>query len=399
MRPVDASQRLRIVVFGYIVRGPLAGFAWHHLQYVTGLLRLGHDAIFVEESGDTPGCYDPQKGGVAADPTYGLRFIADAFTACGIGDRWAYFDAHTRNWHGPRRADVVDFCRQSDMLINLNDAEPLRDLLAGVPVRVLIDTDPVFTQVAHLQRPERRAAAAGHTAFFTFGENLPVGASGIPDDGLPWQATRQPIDLRLWAPSPGRPDGRWTTIMQWDSYPAVVHAGVSYGMKSASFGGYHDLPRRVSDPLEIALGSSSAPRRELEQGGWRLRDPLSVSDALSVYREYIGQSKGEFSVAKQGYVVSSSGWFSERTACYLASGRPAVVQDTGFSRFLPCGEGLIAFRSQHEAAAGLEDARIRYPRHCSAAREIACEYFDSNRVLARLVERAMSPSAPRPRGN
>jgi hypothetical protein len=396
MRSGDAGSRLRIVVFGYVVRGPLAGFAWHHLQYVSGLVRLGHDAIFVEDSGDFPGCYDPTTGDVAADPGYGLRFLGDAAAACGIGARWAYFDAHKGEWHGPRGGEAVRFCAEADLLINLNDATPLRDWLARIPVRALIDTDPVFTQVAHLQDVGRRQAAAQHTVFFTFGENLGTEHSTAPDDGFPWQPTRQPIDLSLWVPGPPSPTGRWTTIMQWDSYPALVHAGVDYGMKSASFAAYRDLPQRVSEPLEMALGSPSAPREELQRAGWHLRNPLSVSGSLAVYRGYIAGSKGEFSVAKHGYVVPRSGWFSERTACYLASGRPAVVQDTGFSRLLPCGDGLLAFASPDEAAACLADASRRYPQHCVAARAIACEHFGSDRVLASLVERAMNVSTAVP---
>jgi hypothetical protein len=249
MRTRDASGRLRIVVYGYIVRGPLAGFAWHHLQYVSGLVGLGHDAIFVEDSGDFAGCYDPSTGTVGADPAYGLRFIAESFTAAGIGGRWAYYDTHADAWHGPRAGDAVAFCRDADILINLNDATPLRPWLAAIPARALIDTDPVFTQVAHRENPARRAAAAAHTSFFTFGENLPAGASAVPDDGFAWQATRQPIDLNLWAVRAPQPAGAWTTIMQWDSYPALVHGGIAYGMKSASFAPYRDLPRMVAEPL------------------------------------------------------------------------------------------------------------------------------------------------------
>jgi hypothetical protein len=285
---------------------------------------------------------------------------------------------------------VEDFCRSADLLIDLNDAVPLAPWLAAVPVRALIDTDPVFTQVAHRQNPARRAAAAEHTVFFTFGENLPARASTVPDDGFPWLPTRQPIDLALWPARPPQPAGPWTTIMQWDSYPALVDAGVDYGMKSASFAAYRDLPQHVGEVLEIALGSASAPRAALEHAGWRLADPLAVSRTLAGYADYIAASKGELSVAKHGYVVSGSGWFSERSACYLASGRPVVVQDTGFSRFLPCGEGLLAFSSPEEAGACLDDASRRYGRHCAIARELAREHFAADRVLADLVERALA---------
>ena len=235
------------------------------------------------------------------------------------------------------------------------------------------------------------AAARQHTAFFTFGENIESGRSSAPDDGLPWQATRQPIDLDAWPVEPANPTGRWTTVMQWDSYPPVEHEGVRYGMKSESFAPYVDFPQRVDSEIEIALGSPTAPRDELESNGWHLRDARVPSRTPWTYREYIQASKGEFAVAKHGYVASRSGWFSERSACYLASGRPVVVQDTGFADVIPSGEGVLAFTSPEEARQCLEEVERALTRHCAAARDVAVELFDAQRVLASLLERALHP--------
>ena len=382
---------LRIVVYGYVVRAPLGGFAWHHLQYVSGLLRLGHDVVFVEDGSDPAGFYNPQLDAMNSDPSHGLHFIEDACNGCGIGGRWAFFDAITDTWHGPRSADIVDFCATADLLINLNDPAPLRPWLATIPVRALIDTDPVFMQVRNLQDSARHADAAQHNVFFTFAENLPAARSTIPPDGFPWQPTRQPIDLALWQMKPPSSEARWTTVMQWDSYKSVSHGGVDYGMKSAGFADYSDLPSRTHETLEIALGSGTAPKDELVEAGWRIADPIEVSRTPWTYRDYLESSKGEFSVAKLGYVSAYSGWFSERTACYLACGRPAVVQDTGFSSFLPTGEGLLPFRTCAEAVTQLDNASHDYARHCTAAREIAREYFAAETVLSDLVSRAMKP--------
>jgi hypothetical protein len=389
----DRASRLRIVVLGYIVRGPLGGFAWHHLQYVTGLAKLGHEVLFVEDSGDYPACYDPVAGVTGTDPSYGLAFTRDAFDGIGMGESWAYYDSHRRQWHGPCADSALGRCASADLLVNLCDAEPLRPWLAGIPVRALVDTDPAFSQVRHLGNPEAAEAARCHTAFFSFGENIASGAASVPADGLPWQATRQPIDFDVWPVTTGDRSASWTTIMQWDSYPAVEHDGIAYAMKSASFGPYADLPARVGRVFELALGSPGAPRAELEARGWRLCDPRDPSRTPWSYRRYLQASKGEFTVAKHGYVVSQSGWFSERSACYLASGRPVVTQDTGFTLVLETGEGLVAFTTPDEAQAGLEDVDRRYDHHCAAAYELARERFAARDVLASLVERAMTHRA------
>lgn len=379
-------MKLRIVVLGYVVRGPIGGMAWHHLQYVLGLARLGHDAWFVEDSDDYPGCYDPARHVVDTDPSYGLAFAARAFRRLGLAERWAYHDAHGGGWGGPAAGRALEVCRSADLVLNLSGVNPLRPWLAEVPRRALVDTDPVFTQLRHLHDAGARAGAALHTHFFSFGEGIARGGTSVPDDGFPWRPTRQPIVLDAWPVTPGRPEGRFTTVMQWDSYPAREHAGRRYGMKSESFAPYLDLPARTGQGFEIALGSESAPRDRLRGHGWVLRDPLAVTRDPWTYQRYLRGSKAEFSVAKHGYVAARSGWFSERTAAYLASGRPALVQDTGFSAWLETGAGLLAFSSPDEAAAGVEEVDRRYGFHCRAAREAAERCFDSGAVLGELLE-------------
>jgi len=384
-----SSQSLRIVVLGYLVRCPIGGMAWHHMQYAIGLAALGHDVWFIEDSGDDRwSCYDPVSGITGPDPSYGLRFASEALACVGLGDRWAYHDAIAGVWHGPAADNARDVCRQADLVLNLSHANVLRPWLTDAPVRALVDTDPVFTQLRHCSDAARRERALMHNVFFSFGENS-GGDSAIPDDGLPWQPTRQPVVLDKWRPTPGREDAPFTTVMQWDSYPAIEYDGVAYGMKSDSFGPYTDLPRRTSQAMEIALGSPSAPRKELRRNGWRVRDPLKATKDPWTYQRYIRRSKGEFSVAKHGYVAARSGWFSERSAGYLASGRPVVVQDTGFSAWMKTGRGVLPFTSPAEAIAGLEEVSAHYARHCREAREIAEAYFDANTVLAALVEKAM----------
>jgi hypothetical protein len=261
-----------------------------------------------------------------------------------------------------------------------------------VPVRVFIDTDPGFTQANHLLKPADRELAARHTAFFTFAENVGTTAR-LPDDGLPWVATRQPIVRDLWPIVPPRATGAFTTVMLWDSYPPIEVGSVSLGLKSDSFAPYVDLPARVGAPLELALGGAGAPREMLRDRGWSILDSRVPTRSVESYRTYIANSFAEFSVAKQGYVLTHSGWFSERTANYMATGRPVISQDTGFSDVLPTGEGLLAFSEPVEAVAAIEEVRAHHVRHCRAAADIAAAFFDSSLVLARLLEKSFASSS------
>ncbi|MDQ3653920.1 MAG: hypothetical protein M3457_02425 [Chloroflexota bacterium] len=376
---------LRIIVLGYIVRGPLGGLAWHHLQYVLGLIQLGHQVSFVEQSENFPSCYDPIRGVMDTDPTYGLRFASKAFSHLDIPDCWAYHDAHTSRWLGPAAGRIHEICKTADLLLNLSGVNPIRPWFSEIPVRVFVDTDPAFTQIRHLTDPASRSLAAQHTAFLSFGENIAEGAARIPADGFAWQATRQPVVLDAWKDTPGREQGRFTTVMQWDSYAVREYEGVRYGMKSLSFDPILDLPGRTSEKLELAIGSATAPRRLLRQAGWYLRDPLRVTQDPWSFQRYIARSKAEFTVAKHGYVISNSGWFSERSANYLASGRPVVTQQTGFSRWLRADAGVVPFETAEEALLAIEDVSAHYDAHCRTAREIVHEYFNANKILGRVL--------------
>jgi hypothetical protein len=241
-----------------------------------------------------------------------------------------------------------------------------------------------------LTDPAALEGARQHTTFFTFGENVARNTSAVPCDGLPWQATRQPIVLDVWPATPGPAGGRFTTVMQWDSYPAREYGGQRYGMKAESFRPYADLPGDTGEILELALGSASAPRRWLAGKGWVLQDPLRVTRDPWTYQAYIRESKAEFGVAKHGYVVSRSGWFSERSAAYLASGRPVIAQDSGFTEWLSAGAGVLAFRTPQEARDRIQEVSGAYQRHCAAARDVAERYFDSRRVLPGLLESALA---------
>jgi hypothetical protein len=382
-----ASDRLRIGVMGLLVRIPLGGMAWHYLNYVLGLRSLGHDVVYIEDSDDYPACYDPSRYTSDVDPSYGLAFVRATLAPYGLGEAWGYYDAHARRWHGSVGAATV---ADLDMLINVSHLNPLREWALCVPARVAIDTDPAFTQIRNATDAPWRARVALHTHFFTFGERIGQAGVSVPDDGFPWVPTRQPVALDVWPMSAEPHNGRMTTVMQWDAYPPREFAGHRYGMKSDAFAPYFALPDQVSAPLEIALGSPEAPRDRLAAHGWHLRDPLAVTATSDSYRAYVRSSKAEFSVSKHGYVTSGCGWFSERSTNYLASGRPVIVQDTGFSKVLPTGAGLLTFTNPDEAVTAIEDVVSDYARHRRHAREVAAAHFGADVVLPPLLAQAQS---------
>ena len=393
------TSSLRIVVMGYVVRGPLAGPTWHHLQYVRGLVELGHEVWYLEDSEDYAACYDPAQQIVTADPSYGLAYAQRVFDRMGpgLGQRWAYFDAMQNTWHGPAGANMPAICRDADLLLNVSGVNALRPWVAQIPHRALIDTDPVFMQVDILNDAPRRRFAEAHTAFFTYGESFGLPGCTMPDDGLAWRPTRQPVVLSAWVPTPGPADGRYTTVLLWDSYDVREWQGHRWGMKSVEMERVLDMPARCGHRFEMALGGPTAPHNRLAALGWHTADPLAITCDPWDYQAYLRQSKAEFSVAKHGYVASGSGWFSERSASYMALGRPVVVQETGFSRHLPTGEGVLPFTTLDEAVAAVAEVDANYARHVDAARAVIESHFDARQVLARLVEQACEPKlAPKP---
>ena len=391
---------MRVIVLGYVIRCPLGGLVWHYLQYVVGLARLGFDVYYMEdscffESDDVSWCYDPVRK-TYGDPSFGFEFIHATLKRFGLEKRWAYYDASSAQWYGPCSDQAYGLCETSDLLLNVSGANPLRPWLRAIPVRCFVDTDPIFTQIRQLTNPINRELAFQHNAFFSFGENIGRKESRVPADTITWHPTRQPVVLDAWPVEAGPDSGRFTTVMAWDSYKTESYDGTHYGMKSRSFDAYWDLPSRVDQTLEMALFDVSAPPEDLRRQGWLFRDASSPTKDIRTYQRYIRDSKGEFSVAKHGYVISDCGWFSERSTCYLASGRPVIIQDTGFSSWLDTGSGVVAFTTLEEAVEAIENVSERYDDHCKSAREIAEAYFDARKVLPRVIEGALDPTCATP---
>ena len=346
---------------------------------------MGYEVLFLEWSETYEACYDPSANSMTSDPKYGLRFINETFKPFDLQTNWAYLDEHTNTWYGQTKQKVLQFVDEADVVINLSGVTALRSLVQNIQVRIFLDTDPLFTQIRIVQNENDRAIAAQHTHHFTYAENIHSSSCSIPDAGFAWKTTRQPMVLNVWPEQPPNPKGRLTTVMQWDSYKTQSFGGVEYGMKSKSFGLIEELPSLIDEKFEVAMGSATAPKENLTNKGWHLRDPLKVTETAFSYQKFIANSKAEFTIAKHGYVASRSGWFSERSAAYLASGRPVITQETGFSDLLPTGNGLYAFETLEQAIAAINQMNRDYPTACKNARNLASKYFDSEYVLTEML--------------
>lgn len=381
---------MNIIVAGVMGRYPYGGVAWCSMMYLLGLRRLGHRVWYLEDMKECN--FDPVENTLSKDPAYALRFIATCLEPYGLADRWCYID-WLQEYHGHNRAEWLDVCAGADLFINLSGGSWLwRDEYAAIPHSAFIDTDPGFTQIdaAH-SATSRINFLQQYSALFTFGRNIGTSACPVATEPLHWSHTWQPVCMDEWRPPATPPRNAFTTVMTWQ-IESFTEIG---GNKDVEFLRFLDLPARSPVPLELAV---NGPTELLQQHGWRCRDAFEVSHNLDAYRDYIGSSAGEFSVAKHTYVRLNTGWFSDRTECYLASGRPAVVQDTGFSAHLPIGEGLFSYATPGEAQAALEAATGSYSRHSRAARELAEAHFAAEVVLPPLVEQATSGATIRQTG-
>lgn len=384
------NSQLRIIVTGLIAQYPLGGVTWDYLQYVLGLSRMGHDVYYLEDTGFWP--YNPVSGGLSDDGCdYNVDYLSNIMSQYGLQDRWMYRLDSTDSWYGLNESKRRALLDTADVLINVSGclAEPAK--YRSIDRMIYIDSDPVFTQIKLNSGFDTfRDQIDQHDVLFTFAENR---NHKMPDTGDLWHCTRQPVVLSEWEPVVTQRDV-FTTIMNWTSYQSLAYKGENYGQKDVEFEHFIALPDSLpSGTLEIAVNEGKTdhtPYERLVERGWNLVSPNEVCGDLKSYRDYIQHSLAEWSVAKNGYVKGESGWFSCRSACYLASARPVVVQDTGFSSLLEDNFGVVAFNTPEEALAGIESVRSDYQHHSDAARAIAESRFDAAQVLQQLLETAYS---------
>ena len=378
-------ERLNIAVAATIASVPEhAGWTWAVMQYVLGFLELGHRVWFVDPihtstirpQGTTLSGSDNAKYFESVIATFEIDRCSTLLLAGGAAET-----------AGRPLEELTRAIGEADVLINVSGALRAPALLSRARRRVYLDVDPVFTQLWAAEGVDM--GLDGHSHYVTIGWNIGNGSGSIPSADRKWIPTLQPIVLDRWPSGHAIRCDALTTVANWRGYGSVSYRGTFFGQKAHSLRQFIAVPRRVSEPFVLALAIDPGEVNDLlalEANGWRLIDPVPVSRTPEAYQRFIQGSKAEFGIAKSGYVAARCGWFSDRSICYLASGRPVLAQDTGLEGILPTGEGVIAFTTEDDIVAGVDSMKTGYRRHASAARAIAEEYFDSRRVLTRLLD-------------
>src|SRR5262245_1019031 len=377
----------RIVLAGYLVRQPLGGYAWQAAHYLLGLAALGHDVWFYEDTNYFFPAYNPRTGEYGMLYEYGLTAAAAFLDRVGFGQRWVFVESGRE--HGPAAGRADALLREADLLINVAGVNRIPPERRGGRAAAYIDIDPAFTQIKAAEGAQYlRDVLDEHAHLFTFGENIGTPRSPLPTGGYTWHPTRQPIALDQWA-GDDPPGPAYTTIGTWDARGRdVTFAGETFHWRQRTeWLRFVDLPARSGAQFRLAMdvGSVEGDAELLGRHGWEVVDPLAVSIDPWTYRDFIRRSRGEFTVAKDVNVRLRSGWFSDRAACYLAAGRPAVEQDTGFGDVLPLGPGLHALRTGDEATHAIETIEADYPRASAHAVEVARQHLDARRVLGEML--------------
>jgi hypothetical protein len=377
-----------IVVAGSLAQRPgNGGHSVVFLHYLLGLKRLGWDVLFLDRL-EPEMCVDAAGRPCALDQSTNLQYFRRVMECFGLSDSYSLSYHQNQRVIGVAHDDVLERTRHAALLLNVMGFLDDDLILGAARKRVFLDIDPGFGQMWRslgLHDP-----FAGHDMFVTVGQNIGHPDCAIPDCGESWIPTFPPVVLDLWPPSPDD-TGCFTSVASWrGAYGPIEYEGTTYGLRVHEFRRFAELPRRCHHRFELALNIHPADTSDialLTDNGWSLVDPMSVAGDPWAYRRYVTASRAEFMVAKNMYVQSRSGWFSDRSACYLAAGKPVLAQDTGLESVLPGGNGFITFRTTDDALAGVDAITSDYAAHCRNARALAEEYLDSDVVLSRLLEK------------
>ncbi len=383
-------RRGKIIVFGLVFWYPLAGVTYQFLHYLIGLRKLGWDVYYVEDSARM--VYDLNTHEYTYD--WGAAGHVDTLGAVldahGFAGKWAahcHYDG--RRW-GMTASALNQVYHDADAFLNVSGGQELLPEHDRIPHKIYVETDPVKTEILIAEGNRTMIETLdAHDTHFSYGENFDAPDCGVPLVRYHWQPTRQPVALELW-PLDEAPGSTYTTIATWNNKGNdIVWKGESYSWsKRPEFVKFLELPEKRSVQFEVAAGLPKEDRDLFAARGWRLIDSLDVSRDCEAYRRYVSGSRGEFTVAKEQNIRLRSGWFSDRSCCYLAAGRPVINQDTGFGNILPTGRGLFSFRTQDDVLEAVDAIESDYIGHRRAALEIAAEYFAAEKVMDSLCSRA-----------
>ncbi len=371
----------KVIVGSYAVRFPVGGYLSWVLQWLVGFQRLGHEVFFVEKSGWPDACFDPSTDVMSDDCSYGVRALEATLAPFGLDRSWCFVDVAGR-YHGMERTRIEQVFESAGLFVDMGTHGSWLPEARRTGVRILVDGDPGYTQMrAHIEKED----LGGYDHYYSVGRNVGTERSMVPTLGKQWRPLFDPVVMDLFTCPPADSRAAFTTVMAWQTYRALDFGGRIYGQKDLEFRRFFDLPRRTSVPLEVAVGGEHVPTGEMVKAGWSVENPLARTKSVQTFHDYIASSRGEFSVCKNIYVDTNSGFFSDRSAAYLASARPVVMQDTGLDGHLPSGNGFFAVRTVEEAAAALDEIDANYGRHSTAARELAAGLLDTRKVLGALL--------------
>ncbi len=379
----------KIIVSGILFWYPLAGVTYQFLHYLIGLRRLGYDPYYVEDSGRW--IYDPHLNDLSPEAAGNIAAVTPTLEQHGFGDRWAFRGNYPDGrCYGMNEQQILQLYRDADAFLNVTGAQEIRPDHLACPRRIYVESDPFASQVKVAQGDSRMIEALdAHDTHFTFGENLGATDCQVPMGRYNWLPTRQPVVMDLWrTPAPGGPT--YNTITTWHNKGKniVYNGDTYYWTKDREFEKFLDLPGRSGASFELAASVNDEVKDLLRRHGWSQRSSIGASENVDCYRDYIQGSRGEFTVARDQYTRPVTGWFSDRSCCYLAAARPVITQETGFGKYLPTGRGLFGFKTMEGILAAVETIESDYEGNCRAAQEIAAEYFAAEKVVGSLMERA-----------
>jgi hypothetical protein len=387
--PDQRSSKGKIIVFGILFWYPLAGVTYQFLHYLIGLRRLGYDPYYIEDSGRW--VYDPRINDLSPDAAENIAAVLPALEAHGFKDRWAFRGFYPEGkCYGMSEQQILQLYQEADAFLNVTGAQELREEHLAIPRRIYVESDPFASQVKVARADAGMIKTlASHDTLFSFGENVGAPDCDVPVGKFRWLPTRQPVAMELWN---GQVSGgsTYNTITTWHNKGKNIEwqGETWYWTKDREFEKFLDLPKRRPVRFELSATVDADTKARLSNNGWAQVDSLQISRDVVGYRDYILQSRGEFTVARDQYVRPNTGWFSDRSACYLAAGRPVITQETGFGKFLPNGKGLFGFKTMDDILRAVDAIESDYEGNCRAAREIAAEYFAADKVMRSLMERA-----------
>ncbi|HXR79328.1 MAG TPA: hypothetical protein VN763_00345 [Saprospiraceae bacterium] len=377
----------KIIMGSYMVRYPLGGNLSWALQYLSGFKDLGHDVYLVEKFVHDDSCFDLFNQMMTNDCSSGIKIVSELLSRFGMDNKWC-FVSHDDQYYGLSKQEVQALFKEADLYIENGSHEAWNEELSySQATTAFIDVDPAFTQINWHHRIKNEIPLPDFDFYFTNGLNIGEPGNIIPTCEISWKYIFNPVNTKLFTLSLPDVNAPYSTIMNWKSYAARPKLnGIAYGHKEIEFTKFKNLPSRVSTPMEVALANIPDNKdKELEELGWKVRHAQDVTYTYDIFQKYLKNVKGEFSVVKNMYAATNSGWFSDKSAAFLASGRPVVLQETGFSSHLPVGEGLFAVNDVTEAKEAIELIEKNYHKHSKKAREIAFEYLDTRKVLGQFL--------------